>query len=771
MPKATRTTGARHRAVPHAVSIHAGDHVVALATGTPDAPQSLARHAMRWSYVLRARERWAGSDEVHQRHQEDAIRTLEALGLGPSDLARIADAGQAVVRMAYVSEQEGWPARVFPWEYVLSAATRGRRARGDHPFTVMRELFRGGQPPPPAGWGAARPALLFVQCAPGRLPEQWGFDDERERIAQAVQGKAGFHELANPTLKGLAAEVARLKPQVLHLSGFDSIQGLRALREIAGPQTLVDMPWVPGGGFTLAEALRNERALQDGYLMASANGRPCVVPALALAETLAATGHRVHLAGLSFANSAARSAALLVGEGAALAAVGFQGEIDTALADYFFELHYAELLANRSVPAAFQRSWAKVRRQPDARRASGITLWSGARLDARAQGTQGEAALDRAGRGLPEVRANVAGELNYAVLHNTRIDGLFKSFVVERNAAKAGASIEVDVEVHLGMETAAWRKSFRVQPEDDRWDLSRQVHVPLTAGLARSLREAVNSSVQVQLQVDGRLVARDSHPLRLLPVDQWRDNDKDGQWLPSFVLPRDPAVMRAVQQAQRYVRVLRDDPAAGFEGYQAAPSEDAPPEEELAEVDLQVQALWATLLHDWQLGYINPPPTYSAELDSQRLRMPSTVLRHQSGTCLDLAVLFAACLELVDIYPVVFLLHGHALPGYWRHHSFHERFTEATGSRVQTAGRTTGVQRHAWQVVGTDGRQELMQCIANRELVPLETVRLTEHCGFVAAVESGIEALGVEDDFHSMLDIVLARRHGITPLPIVEGTP
>ena len=78
-------------------------------------------------------------------------------------------------------------------------------------------------------------------------------------------------------------------------------------------------------------------------------------------------------------------------------------------------------------------------------------------------------------------------------------------------------------------------------------------------------------------------------------MDQWRDTDDDARWLPSFVLPRDAAVMRAVQQAQRYVRVLRDEPTAGFEGYQAVTSDDSPDEQELMEVDLQVQALWATL--------------------------------------------------------------------------------------------------------------------------------------------------------------------------------
>ena len=70
--------------------------------------------------------------------------------------------------------------------------------------------------------------------------------------------------------------------------------------------------------------------------------------------------------------------------------------------------------------------------------------------------------------------------------------------------------------------------------------------------------------------------------------------------------------------AQKYVRVLRDDATAGFEGYQAQTQE---------EVDLQVRTLWSALLHEYRLGYINPPPAYSHEQDSQTAPPGAKVLR------------------------------------------------------------------------------------------------------------------------------------------------
>jgi hypothetical protein len=766
------------------IVIHAGGarFPIALPSGGKAPPRYLEQQAVRWSYVVRARERWIDSPEARARHEESARATLELLGIGQAALQAMAGASTVVVRIAYFGEEQDWAARLFPWEYVLPAATRRLRAPQAREFTVMRELLPGGQPAAIAM--GTQPVLLFVQSAPGRLADGWSFDDELERVRRGLAGGWQVRVLANPTLDELRARLESDRPALVHLTGFDNVQGLRNLREAAGAQTLVDVPAGlldlqaddgPVGAVTLARVLKDERALQDGYLMTSDGRRPRVVPALELASTLSGLAVPPLVVGVSLANSASRTAALLVGEGAAANAVGFQGGIDNAAADYFFETFYGQLLAQRGdIAAAFPAAWTRVRSEPHARRGSGIALWSSWDL-LRPLPRREAAGADRTrGAGEPTLDVQPADELNYAVLHNSH-QGLFKRFVVDGNGVKAGQRISVDVCVQLGPETASYASTFVAKPGEQRWNLTDAIHVPLTAGLVRSSRETVNSSVSVQLKLDDALLERQSHKIRLLPVDQWRDNSRDGQWLPSFVLPRDPAVMRAVQQAQRYVRVLRDDPTAGFEGYQVA-SELEPQEEELLEVDLQVQAIWSTLVHDWRLGYINPPPGYSAQLDSQRLRTPSQVERNAAGTCIDLALLLAACLELVDIYPVVFLLEGHALPGYWRHQSYHEEFLQATfkgavdpEAGVERPRSSADVQTYPWQAIGRDAHKELAARIRARQLVPIETVRLTENSGFVNAIEAGTQALSQARDFHSLLDIVQARVHGVTPLPVVEA--
>lgn len=764
-----------------------------------DARAALAREAMRWTYVLRSRRRWVGGRRARERNEEEARATLEALGLGRTRQDALASAGRIVVRMPYVGEGVHWESRIFPWEYLLAAATREQRLRGGgggrpSPLTVMREL----QPQParplpgPQALFAGGLAAFFVECLPSELREHWLLDNELMRL-RAVLPQADWQVLAYPTLDELRDALARRRPQFVHFAGLDSHQGLRELRTVLGETACVEIGAVEAGA-SRGERLRrvddviaDSRLMLDGVLLrgrsdSSGAAVPRLVHAHELALAMAASGHVAYLAGFNLWNTAARVAAMVVAEGAALAALGFQDAFDDALAEFVHATLLDQLMSTGfNLPEAFHRTWLEVRDLPESVDATGITLWAGAPLLAGpaaaaparpAMPAPAAAPAPPAAPGPATLRCDIEpfAELNYAVLHNAQ--PLFQKFVIECDRPGDEVLVDVDVAVHMGAETARWRRQFAMKHR--RVALTRDIHVPLTAEVARTVREAISSSLSVVVRQGERLLYGDTHRLRLLPVDQWRDNRRDGRWLPSFVQPRDPAVARALEQAQRYMRVLRDDPTAGFEGYQLATPDD---EDSLRAVDRQVESIWAALLHDWRLGYVNPPPTYSGTLDSQRLRMPSTVYEHRAGTCIDLALLFAACLELVDIYPVIFLLEGHALPGWWRHPSFRDEYAEMpvenfAGIMPASASENTvaNAQVVAWHT-GRASWPEVRRWIRERKLVPIETVRLTEHCGFVEAIEAGVEALGERRDFDSMLDIVTARLEQVTPLPVRREAP
>ena len=219
----------------------------------------------------------------------------------------------------------------------------------------------------------------------------------------------------------------------------------------------------------------------------------------------------------------------------------------------------------------------------------------------------------------------------------------------------------MEVVLEVGNENCRCRFAQELPEAKTGIELAPRIRLPLVAGLLRQCTESLRTNLFVQVRCGERLLLESSERVTVLPPDEWRDDGEDHRWLPSFVLPRDPAVLKVIGSAQRYLRTLLDDCAAGFDGYQQLAADDG---NAAAIVDPQVQAIWAALQHDLPLNYINPPPSYTSR--SQRLRSPSEVFRGQAATCIDLALLFASCLEFVGIYPVLFLIEGHAFPGYWR---------------------------------------------------------------------------------------------------------
>ncbi|HSW06716.1 hypothetical protein [Aquabacterium sp.] len=773
-------------------------------------PASLAAEARRWSYVLRSRERWRDSADALAMHQRDAMATLNAFGLDEAAVREMAVAGHLVVEMPYEVENVGWDGRTFPWEFVLSRATRPFR-RGGPQLTVMRHLAvdagrrkgRARWPPEfaPQAFSGRRlaPRVLFVQSFPGALAQTYDAQQEQERMRAAFDmaaDDARWRVLDTPTLDELRKTCEGFKPEIVHFTGCDSHQGLVLLRECGGEDARITMGTAE---WTVAELLGQAETVFDGCLLRREDGLATMVRPQQLASALVAGRNAPFFVGLNVWNSAARLAPMLLPAGV-LASMGFQDSFDDSLSEYFFENLYGRLrLLDWCLPIAFDSAWAEVRRQVDLVPGTGIALWARAPLTPprgresapRAVGVEwrstappGDKATlapatvsdgrpsapsSRSSRPSPvELLVTPKTEINYAELHNHR--PLFDRFELRCTVPDAVPRLHIVVELHVGPERA--RYECEIELSAPRVNLLKRIQVPLTAALMRTVSEAVLSTLFVQITVDGLAVLTDTYPLRLLPVDQWRDNLSSGKWLPSFVLPRDPAIQRAVSAAQRYVRVIRDDPSAGFEGYQSAPSPD---EDALDNIDLQVEAIWAALLHEWQLGYINPPPAYSAHLDSQRLRTPSAIHDSRMGTCIDLAAMFAACLELVDIYPVIFLLKGHALPGYWRHSSFQSAFRAALpagrdddADTERDAADTGKVQRAPWWTID---HASVWKLIREGRLAPIETVRLTEHCGFREARQAGIDALREAADFDSILDIATAREHLITPLPIIGDRP
>src|SRR6478752_10160659 len=190
--------------------------------------RELQHAAMQWTYIVRNRQRWRGLPPSARSQSDRARKLLVDLGLRAADLDAIAGDGMVEVVVPYEREEVGWEARIFPWEYVLAAATS--EARRGRSLTVVRRLATTARAAaPPTGQ-----RVLYVESAPGELRQDYTFETERALVETSLKPKA-WKALLTPTLEQLRKAVATFKPDVVHLAGFDTHQGLSLFGEDHDP--------------------------------------------------------------------------------------------------------------------------------------------------------------------------------------------------------------------------------------------------------------------------------------------------------------------------------------------------------------------------------------------------------------------------------------------------------------------------------------------------------------------------------------------------------
>ena len=173
----------------------------------------------------------------------------------------------------------------------------------------------------------------------------------------------------------------------------------------------------------------------------------------------------------------------------------------------------------------------------------------------------------------------------------------------------------------------------------------------LDPGIFLRLTEAMHASVTCTVTTPDGEVGRAVVACELMAPTEWTGMRHAPELLAAFVCPNDPAVDVILRNTAEKLRTARRDPAlAGYgPGGRARVVECA-------------EALWGAL-SDERIAYALPPASF--EREGQKVRLPAMVVGTKVGTCLDLTLLYAACLEQMGFHPLVVLLEGHALVGVW----------------------------------------------------------------------------------------------------------
>ena len=167
---------------------------------------------------------------------------------------------------------------------------------------------------------------------------------------------------------------------------------------------------------------------------------------------------------------------------------------------------------------------------------------------------------------------------------------------------------------------------------------------------------------ELKIRINGEVLFTDG--IDILGFYQWPTDPAFSKSLACFIQPSHPLVnnitldahtcLKGVDNVMSFTRLLKTD------------REDR--------VDLVLKAIYDCLVAKYQIQYL--PPPQSLEADYQVVRPPHRVIndsrqRRGGGTCIDMALLFASCLENLQLQPLIIFIKEegsiqHAFVGCWR---------------------------------------------------------------------------------------------------------
>jgi very-short-patch-repair endonuclease len=224
--------------------------------------------------------------------------------------------------------------------------------------------------------------------------------------------------------------------------------------------------------------------------------------------------------------------------------------------------------------------------------------------------------------------------------------------------------------------------------------------------------------------------------ITVLPANFWGGESRQPDLLAAFVKPNGIYVESLVRQVTEVLEKAGHGRSA--DGYQSNTREKP---------YMMTAALWNVIFAQ-RIAYVTPPQSFARQ--GQRIRLASDISASKLGACLDTSLLFASCLELMGLNPVIALGTEHAFVGVWL---IDERFP----------------------VLTNDDPMDLRKRVDARDLVLFESTLVTNDSPvtFEQAKAHARELIAEdkEDEFVFVIDIKQGRARKIKPLSTIEEKP
>ncbi len=314
--------------------------------------------------------------------------------------------------------------------------------------------------------------------------------------------------------------------------------------------------------------------------------------------------------------------------------------------------------------------------------------------------------------------------INYAMIHN---------HVPSCNFCELMNNDEVDwnhIKVSIDGELIKHSESIlEIIPKGQNVQIN-SLEISPESGKLIELTEGIDTHFNLTITISDEIAHQQTFPIKLMAYDQWTGASIMPELLVTFVTPNHPILSRISVKASQFLEKWTGSSA--LDEYQT---------QNPNRVRAQVAAIYEALRSE-SLIYSTVPASF--ETMGQRIRLVDNVLTSKLGTCIDLTLLYASCLEANGIHPLLVLLKGHIFVGAWLTEDIYH------------------------QTVGDDA-SFLLKGSANgiSDIVLVETTALTssQNISFEEAVTTAQRELKEESNFELFIDVYRCRLDKIRPLP------
>ena len=236
---------------------------------------------------------------------------------------------------------------------------------------------------------------------------------------------------------------------------------------------------------------------------------------------------------------------------------------------------------------------------------------------------------------------------NYAIQQN-RVP-IVRKLSIENCSYEEIADIQVKITCDPEF-ASNWEHQIELIPKNHSLELDVK-KLKLSARFLSELTERITGELSLTISSNDEILIKENYPVDILAYDQWNGIGTLPEMLAAFVTPNHPELSKIIKSASDILKRWTGDPS--FDAYQSLNPD---------RVKKQMAAIYEAIT---ELGIVYCSPPASFEREGQRIRMCDTIFSQKLATCIDMAILYASCLEAVGLNPLLIVIKGHAFVGSW----------------------------------------------------------------------------------------------------------